>query len=1104
MKKNLLWGRCVPILTLTKCFKIMRLCILFLLVFNFGVMAAGLGQNAKVTLKMENAPLESIIKEINKQTGIRFFYSIDKLEQEAGKTIKVTNKELNTVLNQLLKDTKLTYVMRDGVVLIKDAKSVTSEQKGIKIKGTVVDKKGAPLPGVSIVVKGTNTGVSTDMDGKFTISVPSEKSILVFSFIGMETKEIVAGKQESIKVVLEEKVNQLTEVVANGYFKRSKETFTGASTTVSGDQLRAVSNTNLIQALVALTPGMHIVENNEMGSNPNSIPQIIIRGTTSLIDEENMGANSPLIILDGVEISMEELYDLDIEDIERIDILKDAAATSIYGDKASNGVIVIARKRVKNSELRVKYNFTPDYSIPDIRSLNLCNARQKLELERLSGLYDSESGKLEMAYRQKLANVNNGVDTDWASKPLRVSFSHNHSLSLSGRSNALSYRISTNFKDSYGVMKGDNRKNYGFSLYLGYFKSKKLTLNYRCSFSLLQSKNSPYGDFSQYVKLNPYNPVYDDFGDYVKEYEFDPFDPSNTKSQGNPLYNASLSSFDKSKSLSISNSIDARWEISKDLIATSKITYNYRFSSSDKYVSPDHSDYINMGSLNSRGRYTASSSNGSSYNIRVGLNYRILFNEGSAIRINAGGEIQENTTDSHSTIGKGFKKDWMSALKFAQISESSGIENINSSVGVYGALNMTYKHRYNLDLTCRTSGSSKYGKENKWGPFWSGGVSWNLHKEPIFEADWLEKFKLRVSSGYTGSSNFNPYQSMTVYKYEESYDQYTGIGAIPMGMGNPDLKWQRTLKTNYGLNAAFFRNRFSFSFDYFVDKTEDVIMSVSVPPSIGVKSVRVNYGEIENRGYDLSLSTQLINTKNTYWSLTVNGSHVIDKLNKISEDILRQNSDKNSNMQEDPNLLLIEGGSQYDIFGVRSAGIDPATGDEVFIDKDGNYTFKYNYLDKVAIGNTNPTLRGSMNSGFRYKNFSINVTASYTFGGDKYNTTLRNKIEKINPFENVDERAFTQRWKEPGDHTRFLGLRSYVRDEQQHTSRFVERYNEFQISNINFAYECKPKFLKKWGIKRLRIGYGMSDVARFSSMRYERGTSYPYCRRFNISIKPTF
>ncbi len=307
MKKNFFWGRYVPILTQTKLFKVMKLCILFLLVFNIGVMAAGFGQNAKVTLEMKNVSLESIIKEINKQTGVRFFYSIDKVEKETDKTINVTNRELDKVLNQLFKGTKLTYVMRDDVVLIKDAKVVPSEQKIVEINGIVVDKKGVPLPGVTVILKGTNTGVSTGKDGKFKITVPSGKNIIIFSFVGMKTKEVKIDKITFLRIALEDEVKALEEVVANGFFKRSRETFTGASTTLNGDQIRAVSNTNLIQALAALTPGMHIVENNEMGSNPNAIPQIIIRGTTSLIDEENHGANNPMIVLDGVEITMEEL-----------------------------------------------------------------------------------------------------------------------------------------------------------------------------------------------------------------------------------------------------------------------------------------------------------------------------------------------------------------------------------------------------------------------------------------------------------------------------------------------------------------------------------------------------------------------------------------------------------------------------------------------------------------------------------------------------------------------------------------------------------------------------------------------------------------------------
>lgn len=1089
---------------LLKLCKIMKFLVLFLCMFVYQSFSATMAQQTKVTLNCNSVSLEQIIMDLKKQTNLNYFYKKEDVSKYKNVTANFKNELLANVLKKVLKSTNLTFEINNNIILIKKSKlTYTSQVK--KITGTVVDEKGNPLPGVTVVVKGTSQGISTDLNGKFKIDLPKAKDLaLVFTFIGMESQTVKITNQTTLKVVMKEKASEIDEVVVNGYFERSKETFTGASTTVTGEQIKQISNTNLIQALAAITPGMYVVENNAQGSNPNAIPQIIIRGTTSLVDEDNADANNPLIVLDGVVISMEELYDLEIEDIDRIDVLKDAAATSIYGDEAANGVIVVTRKRVKDAKLKVRYNFTPNYAIPDITSIELTNAKQKLELERLAGLYETKDGSMDAAYQKKLNDVNNGVNTDWIAKPLRVSLSHNHSLSLSGRSNDLSYRVSGNFKDSYGVMKGDNRKGYGLNLYLGYFKSKKLRVSFRSSFSMSQSKNSPYGNFADYTKINPYNPVYDEYGDYIKQFYFDPVNQSGNPVD-NPLYNASLSSFSKRKSLSVNNSVNAKWEVSKDLQLTSQLSYNTAFSYSDAFVSPDDSQYIKS-TLIQRGSYKASASRRSGWSAKINARYRLMLGEQSYMTINAGAEAKKNKSNSHSTIGNGFKKDWMTDLDFALTTDGSGNERLSSSVGFYASTNLSYKMRYNFDFNARTSGSSKYGRDNKWGPFLSGGFSWNIHKESFMDFDWLNSLRFRVSSGYTGSSSFNPYQAITVYNYKDGYDQYTGIGAIPENMGNPDLKYQRTLNTNYGLTASILNNRISFGVDYYTQLTKDVVMSVDVPPSIGVKTVKVNYGELKNSGYDFNISGQIINNKDYYWAVSFTASHVMDRIEKISEEMVKNYSENNTydnNAIKEPSLLLREGGSQYDIYGVRSAGVDPATGKEIYIDKNGNYTFEHSGDDVTVIGNTNPTLRGAINTNFRIKNFSVNVVSQYTFGSDKYNSTIFSKVENIDPYHNVDERAFTQRWKSPGDLTWFEGLREKA-NSNDYSSRFVQKYDEFYISNINFAYEFKPQFLKKWGVKKLRIAYGMTDILRLSTVKFERGTSYPYNRTFNISIRPTF
>ncbi|MDO4844032.1 MAG: SusC/RagA family TonB-linked outer membrane protein, partial [Bacteroidales bacterium] len=283
--------------------------------------------------------------------------------------------------------------------------------------------------------------------------------------------------------------------------------------------------------------------------------------------------------------------------------------------------------------------------------------------------------------------------------------------------------------------------------------------------------------------------------------------------------------------------------------------------------------------------------------------------------------------------------------------------------------------------------------------------------------------------------------------------------------------------------------------------TYDMLMSVNLPPSVGTSSMNVNFGQLNNKGLDLSLSAQIIRNKDWFWSVTLTGGHVMDQIRKISEGL--KNDIDNPYDSSKPKILFVEGGSQYDIYAMRSAGIDPATGKEIFIKKNGEYTFNYDEKERVAVGNTNPILQGSLMNTLRYKGFSISVATSYTFGSDYFNSTLKNKVENIDLNYNVDRRVFTDRWKEPGDHTRFLGIGTSS-SSSQYSERFVEKRNELYISSIQVMYDFAPKAITRLGLRKLAIGFGLSDIAHISTVKFERGTDYPYCRGINLIFRPTF
>ena len=1063
----------------------------------------------QVTASFTASPVKDVLAKLQQETNVRIVYKAADVDRLKPFTGSFTAAPVSQILDKCLAGTRLTYSVVSGAIVIKPE----AKMERITVFGNVKDDMGQPLPGAAVQLRGTTIGVVADVDGNYSIEFgrqEGKENVLVFSFIGMTTEEKSVNGSTQLNVRLKSD-SSLEEVVVNGFYTQNMNTFTGVATTIKGEEIIAVSPTNLVAGIATLTPGMLMVENNAQGSNPNAVPSLLVRGANSLItNESEEGVNNPLIVLDGVEITMEELYDLDMFDIERIDVLKDASATILYGEKGANGVIVVERKQVHDQKVRLNYNFLPKFSVPDLSSFNLTNAAQKLDFERIAGLYDSDNGSLDRAYDYKLQNVRRGVNTDWIHAPLRIPFSHSHSLALSARGANVHYRATLDLNDSYGVMKADNRRRFGVGFSVGYHLRDKLTVSFKTNFSMTNSKDTPYGTFSDYVALNPYEPIFDANGEYIKNYYFNPFD-TNSSRMANPLYDATLSSFSKGQNMSLTNSLSAKWNVTKYFYVTGQANMSFSWGTNDDYVSPDAAEYVNLTDPSKRGEYKFSKRNGESYDGKIVLNYgRQIGSNGSMFRISGGSNIKYARNTSATAIGMGFLKDELNDISFAMgyptSGHPSGTDRIATDVGFFVNGNFSLFNRYFVDASFRTSGSSRFGADNSFAPFWAAGIGWNLHNESFLkDVPWVERLTLRYSTGYTGSVSFDYYQAKTVYEYDSNYQYYTGIGAIPLSMGNPNLSWQKKFNNNVGISGTFFKDRLNVQFDWYTNTTYDLLMPINLPPSVGVSSMNVNFGQINNSGFDFSLSGHIISTKDWFWSMTLTGGHVMDRINNISTVLKGTEADAVGSEGDAimPKLLFTEGGSQFDIYAVRSAGIDPATGQEIFIKKDGTYTYKYDEDDRVAVGNSNPVLNGSWINTLRYKGFTLSLTTSYTFGADFYNTTLQSKVENIDPYKNVDARAYTERWKNPGDLVRFLAINT-VNNQMVNSERFVERRNEIYVSNVQFTYDFQTKWLNKIGLKRLCLGLGMSDIGYISTVKFERGTSYPYCRSINLIFRPTF
>lgn len=598
--------------------------ILLVLVLVFSIQAKAYSQT-RITAKRQGVTIDEVLKEVREKSGYRFLYRVEEVNRYGKRDIDVKDAEVEDFLEQLLQNTDLTYEVENEVIIIRPEKQRQDSRVNVQVvRGKVTDENNLALPGATVLLKGTSYGVVTDSHGKFTMEVLERDTVtLLVSFVGMETRLVNLKKgQTEILVSLKPDIKEMKEVVVTGYGNVRKTSFTGNSVTVTKDELMSVSKLNVIKALQTFDPSFRIQTNNDWGSDPNALPEMYVRGRSGIsgvkeLDRDPLtksalkdNPNLPTFIMDGFQISVEQLYDMDPNRIESITILKDAAATALYGSRAANGVVVITTVAPQMGKLNVSYNFTGDVTVPDLSDYNLMNAREKLETEVAAGVFedlakDNPLGA-EQQYYAKLASITRGVDTYWLSKPLQTSFNHKHSLSVDGGSDNFRFGIQLSYNNEDGVMKESFRNRVGAGVYLDY-RIGSFQLKNMVTYTNTRSQESPYGAFSDYTGCQPYDPYKDDEGNYLEN--LPNWDGKNEK-RPNPLYEATLSNFDKSKYEEFVDNLGINWNITTGLLwktqfsLTRKITDTKRFLDplSSKNTTPQTAENPSSGELNtSRG-----------------------------------------------------------------------------------------------------------------------------------------------------------------------------------------------------------------------------------------------------------------------------------------------------------------------------------------------------------------------------------------------------------------------------------------------------------------------------------------------------------------------
>ena len=1096
---------------------IMKFLVLLLFVSTVHLSAKVYSQEAKVTVNLQNASFNDVVNVLENSTNFTFLYREHQVAQIKNLNLKYTETDIKVILDACLKGSGLTYRLVDNTIVIQPVHTASTDSIAkITVKGIVKDDKGETLPGVTIRVKGTTLGFVTNAKGEFDFDLPKRDSmVLIFTFVGYKAQEVkVKNDMKPLTIVMKEDIQSVGEVVVTGIVTKRRESFSGAITSVSKKELDANYSRNIMQTLSNLDPSVRILQNNEAGSNPNVLPEIQLRGASTIVDIKKVQSsaraelNLPLFILDGFEVSLQRVMDLNDDDVENITVLKDASATSLYGSRGANGVIVITSARPEPGKLKVKYRGTLRLELTDLSSYDRLNAREKFRVEEQAGIWDIYQDS--DSYLQLKESVDRGDNYNWLKIPTRNGVGQNHVLTFSGGDDAWRFSASLSYDEKIGVMKGSDRKNFNGSLHLTY-TSNKLVVDEVLSVGTNNNSDSPYGTFSEYANMNPYWNPYNEDGSSVYNY----FHPLKTDAVQNPMYDAEVGCWNESKYTNVRNTLSLRYNMRENFFVVGSLGLTRQLENKDSYIPPSHESFAGK-EVDQKGSFYRTETDKNQWQARLGVDYSSTFSDKHMLTLNVTGEMEESKNDQVRWAATGFMNDAVNhpsmALGYPDAGLPSGDELTTRRLGLLFTGDYYYDMRYFVDLSYRIDGSSSFGKESRYAHFFSFGGGWQANNERFMQEhlSFINNLKFRGSYGVSGSMGFSPEEALTVYQLNLTETYLSGMGAYFDKFGNPALEWQNTYQFNFGVDLGLWNDALQVQFNYYNKRTSNTVSDMFLPISHGVDNCKANIGVIRNTGYELNVTANIIrNTeRDLLWNVKGVFSGNKNTVVKLSEAFKesQQQYDNNNMSGYEIYYKYQEGRSMDAIYALRTIGIDPLTGKRLFLTHDGQVTLRQRMVDMVYMGNRQPKINGNISTSFVYKGLAVNVGFAVRWGGKQFNGTLLSKTENADLLYNLDRRVLKDCWQNPGDHALFTKMSSsYDRDYTNVSDMFVQKDNVLQCTNINVSYQFPREFTKKHlGIEFLSLGANLSDIFYVSTIKRERGTDYPFSRNPNFFITCSF
>ncbi len=1036
----------------------MKLSLIFIFSAMLATAANSYGQEGKISLSLKNTNIEQVLKNITAQTGYEFIYNNDAFDAELKVDIDVKQADIQNVLTQLL-DEQYSYKIEDKFIVIFPASS-TSELASITVTGKVTDSDGKPLPGATVLIKGTFKGIITDQEGKYKISEVTPETILVFSYIGFAKQEITVGNKTTINVTLEQSATELEEVTINaGYYTVKQKEATGNITKVAAKAIEQQPVTNPLQALQGRTPGVFISQRTGL---PGSGFDIEIRGRNSIRNWSNNDGNLPLYIIDGVPYVSESLStnqfgsmisrssplnNINPSDIESIEILKDADATAIYGSRGANGVVLITTKKARASQTSLEINHWMGIEqVP--RKMELLNTEQYLEMRLEAFKNDGQTPDPNNPQHLDVLEWGSRY-TDWQEEFIggTANLSNTNIVISGGNENTrfslggTLYRTTTVFPGDFSYLRGSGRFNLNHTSH-----NKKFNIDFT-SFYNTGRNELPNGDLTRAALTRVPNApsLLNEDGSLKWD------DPIG----GNPL--ATLRRQYLVKTSNFNTNLRLSWQFTPKLKLSTSLGYN-RLQQSELRTRPISANNPAWGNTTGEADFTE----GLNYLwiIEPQLKYTTQLGPGR-LGVIIGGTFQENINELETTRARGFQDD-NSLENIAAAGETSILEYRYTQYrysAIYGRINYKLDDKYILNLTGRRDGSSKFGSDKKFGNFGAIGAAWIFSKEEFFKENSILSFgKLRSSYGIIGSDQIPDYQYLSSYRY--TGDSYQGTPSLlPNRIANPEFSWESTRQLEVGLELGFFDDRINTSASYFRKRTSNQLVGFDLPDITGFSSFQFNMpATVENKGWEFLLSTTNIRTKDFRWTSSLNLSALRNKLIEYP------------NIESSPYANRYRIGKSLYIRGFYDTSVDPEIGMYTFEDLNGDG--RVTYADDRRFYDFRKDYFGGFRNNLRYKNIELDFLFRFVKQkGQSYFTYFGPQ-----GFPGNQPTAVLDRWQQAGD----------VSDIQQFTQGFTSAlwkwfdafYNSDEIiinasfirlENVSLAYNFPAQLLKQINVKQLRI-----------------------------------